>query len=351
MKHNQDINGFGKYALAFAIAATALGMAAPVAAQDIALKKYKIDSDHISVSGISSGGALTVQLHIAYSSIFKRGVGIVAAPPYFCGEGDMMTALSNCVQPSDDKKINTAAFIEKAKAWSGQSIDDVGNLADSKVYIFSGAKDATIKGAVVAENRAFYSNFTAEKNIVYKNDIPAAHAMVVDTGKVACDAFEEPYINNCNFDLPGTMLKWIHGDLKPRVPSIPANLIKFSQDEFRGKTRDSDAFDSTAWAYVPGACKSGEECKLHIALHGCQQGQGFVGDKYVRNAGYNEWAEANNIVVLYPQVGPSGQLGTPTQNPLGCWDWWGYSGTDYALRNGAQVSAIKKMIDRLTDAK
>ncbi len=332
-------------ALAFAM------LAAPVMAQTGALKQYKIDPEHVSVSGISSGGGMAVQLHVVHSALFKRGIGLVAAPPYYCGEGNLMTALSNCVQPADGSKFRTDVFAETAKAWSGKSIDDVDNLADSRVYIFSGTKDVTIKPTVVAENRIFYSKFTKEKNIVYKNDIPAAHAMIVDTGKTACDVSEEPYISNCNFDLPGAMLNWIHGKLKPRVPSLPANLLKYNQDEFRGATRDSDAFDSTAWIYVPSACQSGEECKLHVALHGCQQGQSYVGDKYVRNAGYNEWAEANKIIVLYPQVSSSGKLGTPTQNPLGCWDWWGYSGTEYATRDGVQITAIKKMVDRLMGTK
>jgi poly(3-hydroxybutyrate) depolymerase len=51
-------------------------------------------------------------------------------------------------------------------------------------------------------------------------------------------------------------------------------------------------------------------------MHGCLQYSGLVGDVFVRNAGYNGWAEANNIVVLYPQAHP-----TPL-NPKGCFDWY-----------------------------
>lgn len=351
IKHLRETPVASRAVLACALLATTVLGVPSAAAQDIALRKYKIDPEHVSVSGISSGGAMAAQMHVVYSSIFKRGVGIVAGPAYYCGEGNLVMALSNCVQPADGAPFRTAVAVDAAKAWSGKSIDDVGNLADSKVYIFSGTKDATIKPAVVAENQVFYSKFTAEKNIVYKNDLPAGHAMIVDKGNAACDRSEEPYINNCNFDLPGAMLGWIHGKLKPRVESVQANLLKFNQDEFRGTTRDSDAFDSTGWVYVPNACKSGEECKLHVAFHGCGQGQSYVGEKYVRNAGYNEWAEANNIIVLYPQISASGRLGTPTQNPLGCWDWWGYSSTDYAVRDGVQVTTIKKMVDRVMGTK
>jgi hypothetical protein len=48
---------------------------------------------------------------------------------------------------------------------------------------------------------------------------------------------------------------------------------------------------------------------------------------------YHRWAEANNIVVLYPQ------LTTRQFNPEGCWDWWGYSGSDYFVQSGPQMRA------------
>ena len=46
-----------------------------------------------------------------------------------------------------------------------------------------------------------------------------------------------------------------------------------------------------------------------------------VNDRFVRQAGYNEVAELNNIVILYPQA-----ISTVLPlNPQGCWDWWGYT--------------------------
>ena len=35
---------------------------------------------------------------------------------------------------------------------------------------------------------------------------------------------------------------------------------------------------------------------------------------------------------------------------MGCWDWWGYASTDYATRNGPQVAAVMRMVDRLGEA-
>jgi poly(3-hydroxybutyrate) depolymerase len=40
-----------------------------------------IDPERITVSGISAGGAMAHQLHIAYPELFS-GAGIIAGPPY-----------------------------------------------------------------------------------------------------------------------------------------------------------------------------------------------------------------------------------------------------------------------------
>ena len=64
-------------------------------------------------------------------------------------------------------------------------------------------------------------------------------------------------------------------------------------------------------------------------------------DDFIRDAGYNRWAASNHIVVLYPQTKAS------AENPNRCWDFWGYSGSNYYTRNGQQMRAVKFMVDRL----
>jgi len=49
-----------------------------------------------------------------------------------------------------------------------------------------------------------------------------------------------------------------------------------------------------------------------------------LGEVFVRNTGYNEVGELNNIIILYPQV-----TATDIINPLGCWDIWGFASTYY----------------------
>jgi len=31
-------------------------------------------------------------------------------------------------------------------------------------------------------------------------------------------------------------------------------------------------------------------------------------------------------------------------NPEGCWDWWGYTGADYATKLGIQIATVLNMV-------
>lgn len=67
-----------------------------------------------------------------------------------------------------------------------------------------------------------------------------------------------------------------------------------------------------------------------------------IGNVYVVNAGYLEVAEANDIIVLFPQA-----VSTAISNPNGCFDWWGYHDNNFEQKTGGQMSAIYDMAKRL----
>ena len=92
---------------------------------------------------------------------------------------------------------------------------------------------------------------------------------------------------------------------------------------------------------MPAAILAAARCSLHVALHGCEQTMEQIGQDFAQHAGYIKWAEVNSIVVLFPQVRSS------PVNPKGCFDWWGYTGVDYASKLGAQMHAVHAMVARL----
>jgi len=137
------------------------------------------------------------------------------------------------------------------------------------------------------------------------------------------------------------LLQALLGKLNPRAEKETGRLVQFDQSPYGN---DDVSMDATGFAYVPQRCLK-ERCRIHIAFHGCRQGAADVGEEFVRHAGYNAWADTNNLIVLYPQV--IKRFSPFTWNPRGCWDWWGYTGLDYHTQSGAQIRAVKGMVDRL----
>ena len=117
---------------------------------------------------------------------------------------------------------------------------------------------------------------------------------------------------------------------------VDSNLQKFDQGDYADSLFEANMAE-IGFVYVPESCqKDASSCRIHIALHGCNDNYDTDGDLYTKHMGFNEWAESNNIVVIYPQ----------TANGLddeGCWDFWGYTGSDYLLKSGKQMRAIYSM--------
>ncbi|HXW10299.1 MAG TPA: hypothetical protein VD737_06770, partial [Steroidobacteraceae bacterium] len=165
-------------------------------------------------------------------------------------------------------------------------------------------------------------------------------------GAAPCAAGEPPYVASCDYDAARALLEHLYAPIAAPAPTAaaPAPLRTFDQRGYAAAA-GSVSFADEGWLYVPTTCTEGTStpCRLHVVFHGCKQGAGEVGDAFVRRSGYLEAAEAGRIVVLFPQVKPTMQ----PLNPLGCWDWWGYEGAEYATRRGPQIRAVRAMIDDL----
>lgn len=125
----------------------------------------------------------------------------------------------------------------------------------------------------------------------YVTTTGAAHTFPVDfdgSGDNDCDKSESPYVSNCDYDGAGAVLKWLYGDLNSRnTRLLSGKLIPFAQTGSYG----SPGMDDIAYLYVPAPCQgSSTVCRLHLVLHGCTQGYGLIGDKYINNTGYIPWA-------------------------------------------------------------
>jgi poly(3-hydroxybutyrate) depolymerase len=308
------------------------------------LQAYVADASGTSVSGMSSGGYMAVQFHLAFSNDLI-GAGIVAGGPWYCSEGDPRLALARCMAtiagPPDPERLVRLARAAAAR----DEIDPLENLASHRVLVFGGALDPVVTPPVVAALAAFYLQAgVAPERLRLMIDLPAGHAFVTASDGAACAVTKAPFINDCGYDLAGAILEQIYGRLRPPAEKPGGRLVAFDQGEFLAEPR-AHGLDDTGFLYVPESCAANARgCRLHIVFHGCRQGRELLGEGFATRAGYARWADGNDLLVLYPQA-----VSTPA-NPEGCWDWFGYDDPAFATRSGRQMAAVKAMLDRIVAA-
>ena len=329
-------------------------------------KRIQIDKTSISVSGISSGAYMAQQFHVIHSSKIM-GVGMVAGGPYNCSGGfyylslfdptNLYAALNVCsaanffglfAGPPDVAQSIDFTQVEA----EAQRIDDPVNMRKARIWLFSGGNDETVPRAVVESVEQYYRAFLSSERIRFVTLAGAGHAMITDDFGNPCETDGAPYINDCDFDAAEALLQYIYGP-RPLAPKVrEANkrfIFEFDQTRFYDRDDKSISMHALGHIYVPPRCARGEPCRLHVAFHGCRQHQDAIGDAFYTNAGYNEVAESNGIIVLYPQTQAWSEsfIFQYTENPRACWDWWGYSGEDFIRRTGKQIQAVARMINVL----
>jgi len=311
------------------------------------------DLTGLTVSGVSSGGQMAVQFQVAHSRLVQ-GVGVIAGGPYYCAEGSIWQALTSCMSPSSWAPLPAAEELRaraETVARSGR-IDPLAGLRDDRVWLFSGGQDTVVKPPVMDSLAAFYSSWLPPEAIQYVKRADAAHAMisVADPQANACGSSQTPYINRCgDFDAAGQLLAHLLGPLQAPA-TAGGDTVSFDQQPFvTGKAIDASLADE-AYLHVPHVCRQ-VACRIHVVFHGCRQSTAQIGRRFVDRAGYKRWANSNRLLILYPQTtprhGPGWGSWTWINNPFGCWDWWGYSGPDYHTRDGAQIKAVRAMLERL----
>ena len=143
----------------------------------------------------------------------------------------------------------------------------------------------------------------------------------------------------------------------------------------------SGGTSKVAYAYIPKACKKGSAeaaakggpCRMHLYHHGCGGPWGSTFYEGISHrAGFNEWAEANDIVIICECIlkcplffKPAFSCGTFSDGSLvmtdpamtswgktgqaraGCWDGYAQTGSDYGLKSGAQISVVRNIITKV----
>jgi poly(3-hydroxybutyrate) depolymerase len=321
----------------------------PETRSPVALGTYNVNPAKVFVAGISSGAFFAVQMHVAHSARFK-GAAIYAGGVYYCAQNSLALALVDCggetgitCQALYESTLSQSEAYLDAQSAAG-TIDPESNLSGQPVYLWSGTKDQVVNPHEMADLDSEYEHYGA--NVTTDFTFPANHGWESPDGTVPCPTATEPYMIVCDqgsqpYDSPKTWLTRFFGALNPRNDGkLNGALINFDQTAFGASA--SNSMDTNGWIFVPQSCAGGTSCGFVLALHGCIQNQGIIGDDFVTEAGLDEWADTNNFIVMYPYA----VAADDPVNPMGCWDWWGYDDSSYALKSGTQMTILYKMVQR-----
>jgi poly(3-hydroxybutyrate) depolymerase len=324
---------------------TSLALGACAKEPGAALPRIALAGDRVMVAGLSSGAYMATQAHLALSDRI-HGAALVAGGPYGCAGGKLETALGTCMkgEPAPD----VAALVEQAaqRASSG-AIPDLAQLAGDRVFVLHGRRDATVAEPVARAAAAFYEGLReavpalASLSVSWDGDRDFPHLLPTADGSAPCES-AAPYLGNCGYDAAGAIFAALYGAPPRAASTADGTLIAFDQRPFAPAGKATE-LAGEGRLYLPKACAEGASCGVLIALHGCQQNVETVGEAFVRDAGFNRWADVYGVAVLYPQTHAS----LAPLNPKACWDWWGYTGADYDTRGGAQIGWLANVLDAL----
>src|SRR4051794_16264166 len=160
--------------------AAAFAGAAQAGAADLEqLPALNIDLNQSSVSGLSSGAFMAIQLGTAWSSVIK-GVGIVAGGPFYCAQASAAVATEACMKGPPPPLATSLAAV-KRKADAGD-IDPTENLGKQYIYIFHGYNDSIVARSVTDALVSFYEHYQDQGgsgHLFYQHALGSGHAFVV----------------------------------------------------------------------------------------------------------------------------------------------------------------------------
>ena len=133
---------------------------------------------------------------------------------------------------------------------------------------------------------------------------------------------------------------------RPRSKATPLHIRWVEQWRYLpAAAGNKSASTMLRWApvYVPTSCarEKVDDCKVHVSYHGCtprplssSMSGWYQRLLWLRNIQINEYAEANDIVVMYPQAAGSDDVGE------GCFNWASYEDGAHPRRTPHSVSVV-----------
>ena len=322
------------------------------------MPKLGADLAATSVSGLSSGAYMAGQIEVAHAKDIV-GAGIVAGGPYACAESaasrlfpsgrrlwlqNAQQALNQCMKTSSGKP-DAKKLAERAKelAEDGEIDPLAGSRRRQRLSLFRQQGRHGRRVRVVEAAKSLYEKTRRRSgaNIALVEG-EGGHAFITTHGGAACDITGTPYVSELRLR-PGQRHPRL--DLRPAgravASAVRASSLLFDQGAF---AEPGDGFADEGVVYVPKSCTEQPGCRVHIALHGCEQSREAVGDAFIKTAAMPRWPTPTGSSSC------SRKRRRARVNPNGCWDWWGYTDLDYLGKDAPQIKAIWAMVEQLAQA-
>lgn len=249
------------------------------------------------------------------------------------------------------------------------------NISKQRVLIYQGEDDQVVHLPMADKLKEFYTRMGVSEESLKVITKPGNHNFPTDKqSAMDCSKTGVPYIASCQLDLAGEILKQTLNRPLERGTMKPENLHRIEQKN------SPPSLASYGYLYATPAClENPASCDLHVALHGCQMSDDFdegfqryyqqkvlfsrtlgvfsyeLKSKenkmgaytFASEAGYADYAEveSNHLMIYFPQT----HIGVDNYpaNPNGCWDWYGWTGADYATNKGVESSWLIKQIHQV----
>lgn len=246
------------------------------------------------------------------------------------------------------------------------------HIAHQRVLIYQGKDDNVLRPPMALKLEEYYRRMGVPNSFLKSVLRPGGHNFPTDREDgIGCYGEGVPYVANCKYDLAGDVLQHTLGRKLVRGVMNPDHLHIVEQ------MNAPTSIQSYGYLYANNFClNSPEECDLHVAFHGCKMSDDYdeifqkayeskvrvsrilsVQDYELRGrtpqmgarifastSGYGEYAELmkNRLMIYFPQTRISTE--NYPANPKGCWDWYGWTGSEYATNKGKEAQWLIQQI-------
>lgn len=294
-------------------------------------------------------------------------------------------------------KMATRPDLEKFEA--EKKIRPIDNFKFLKTYIYQGEFDSVVHKEMAQQLVAFYNENKIPNENIKLSRGEGGHNFPTDKENLnSCLAEKVPYISSCNKDVAKEILEQTTSNLYIKSePSLDHIFVVDQNLDVKNKMaaekdwkQPSQSLAPYGYLYANEKClKDPASCHLHVALHGCEMSDSYNKDfdevyaeqvskyqnlsmrkksklivnvlnlpyieqktnmygalKFVVNAGYIDYAEKNNLMILFPQTWITEE--NYPYNPKGCWDWFGWTGSNYATTQGTEAAWLSKYISEVS---